>query len=165
MQLTDLAPASAWAELEQEVHERFNLNASVVNTEGARITDYANWGNELCPKVKGNPQSAGAICAVVSQSFLKELAETRQPVIRECDAGLLKIGVPVFAGDELVGCAGGCGVLPPDGEVETFLVSKATGMGEEEVEKLAATAPVMSREKARDVAEFVAGRLREMLKS
>ncbi len=164
MKLTDVAPASAWKELEKDIHDRFNINASVVDTEGARTTDYANWCNKLCPLIKGTPQSAAAICAVTSQSFLKEAAETRKVIIRECDAGLTKICVPVVADDEFLGCAGGCGSLDEEGEVETFMTSKATGVEEEEVEKLADTAPVMSRERMVELADFITERLQAMLK-
>lgn len=76
-----------------------------------------------------------------------------------CDAGLLKIVVPIYVNDTFMGSAGGCGLILEDGEVESFLVSKAIEMDEEKIEELAKSVPVLSEEKAWDVANFIKERI------
>lgn len=39
MELTDIAPLEAWAQIENESFEKFNLQSSVFNADGIRITD------------------------------------------------------------------------------------------------------------------------------
>ena len=53
-------------------------------------------------------------------------------MISECDMALAKLAVPIFVGDTFLGTVGGCGLLPEGGEVEEFMVHKATGLKIEE---------------------------------
>lgn len=52
---------------------------------------------------------------------MAQAKQTRKPVIGECDAGLIKIAVPIFIDGTFMRTAGGCALLPAGGEVETFL--------------------------------------------
>ena len=73
---------------------------------------------------------------------------SRQAVMEECDAGMLKLVIPIFADGEYVGAFGACGFLLDDGEVDSFLVYKMTDINEDKVEKLAEGIPVITTEKA-----------------
>ena len=162
MTITDLAPIEAWEQLERELHDKFGLNAAVNGADGMRVTAYANWCNQLCPRIKGDPKGLSAICAVAGRHFSQFCTEARKPLIDECDACLTKVAVPVLKNGEYLGCAGGCGALMQDSEVETFLVSKSLDMDEDEVEKLAATAPLLTPERADEIVAFLKKRLVEL---
>lgn len=155
----DIAPIEKWAELEDEIFHFSGLNASVYNTDGIRIIPKENWNNELCPRVKGTPKGQAFICAVAHMNLANEAAKTKQAVIEECDGGLLKIVLPIFAGDQYVGAVGGCGLLAEDGEVDSFMINKTTEIPEEEIEALAATVGTMTREKAEETAQLIKQRL------
>ena len=81
-------------------------------------------------EIKANKDSLAAICAPGNQNFMAQAEKTRKAIIAECDAGLVKIAVPIFNQDEFLGTAGGCGLLPAGGEVETFLIEKTAGLTE-----------------------------------
>jgi ligand-binding sensor protein len=92
-------------------------------------------------------------------------AEARQkkvPVIEECDAGLLKLVVPLFVGDEYIGAVGACGLLLDDGEVDAFLIEKIIEMPESEIEILSDGIQSISREQAHALIEAVVEKWREM---
>jgi ligand-binding sensor protein len=57
-------------------------------------------------------------------------------VIEECDAGLIKLVVPIIVKEEYVGSIGACGLLLEDGEVDSFMVNRTIGIDEEEVDAL-----------------------------
>ncbi|SKA91044.1 Ligand-binding sensor domain-containing protein [Paucidesulfovibrio gracilis DSM 16080] len=162
MKITDLASTETWEGLEKELHEKFGLNASVADEQGVRITSYANWGNELCPRVKGDPKGLSAICAVAGKHFTQYCTSEQSPLVDECDACLTKIAVPVLKDGQYLGCAGGCGVLMEGEEVETFMVAKSLDMDEKEVQRLAETVPVISREKADEIVTYLWKRLQEL---
>ncbi|MGE4291727.1 MAG: PocR ligand-binding domain-containing protein [Desulfovibrio sp.] len=162
MKITDLAPKEAWEALERELHDKYSLNAAINDEEGKRVTSYANWGNELCPRIKGDPKGLSAICAVAGRHFSQYCNSSRQPLVDECDACLTKIAVPVLKNGEYLGCAGGCGVLMRESEVETFLISKSLGIDEEEVEKLAESVCGVTPERADEIIAFLKKRLAEM---
>jgi ligand-binding sensor protein len=117
MELTDILTKKGWAQFEKELFDRFKINSTVYDTSGTGITGKLNWCNRLCPGIKANKESLAAICATGNQNFMAQAKQTRGPVIDECDAGLIKIAVPIFVDGTFIGTAGGCGLLPAGGEV------------------------------------------------
>lgn len=163
MKLTDIAPLDRWLELEQKINERSGLNASVFNVDGVRITDFKRWANKLCPVIKADEKGQNYICAVAHQNIAAEAERSRQPVIAECDAGLMKMVVPIFANDAFLGVAGGCGYVLGDGEVDTFMVNKTIGLAEEKLKNLSDDVPVMTPEQAQSHTEFIQNEVGQIL--
>jgi ligand-binding sensor protein len=159
MKLTDILPLDRWIELEKEINARFGLDANVFDTAGIRISDFKKWANKLCPEIKATDKGQSFICAVAHMNIANQAMESRQAVIEECDAGLVKVVVPIFADDTFLGAVGACGVLLDDGEVETFLIDKITGISEEKAEALAADIGAIKREDAEELARFVQGKI------
>lgn len=125
-----------WIEIEKEINNKFGLNASVFDADGIRITGFKNWANRLCPVIKSDKNGQNLICAVAHQNIALQARKTKKAIIGECDAGLLKLTVPIFLGGEFLGVVGGCGLLTDDSEVETYLISKTIRLDEELIEKL-----------------------------
>jgi len=163
MKLTDIAPLDKWLELEQKINERSGLNASVFNVDGVRITDFKRWANKLCPVIKADEKGQNYICAVAHQNIAAEAERSRKPVIAECDAGLMKMVVPIFANDAFLGVAGGCGYVLGDGEVDTFMVNKTIGLAEEKLKNLSDDVPVMTPEQAQSHTEFIQNEVDQIL--
>lgn len=136
MKLTDILPIEEWIQVEENIYNRSGLDASVFNPDGISITEYKKWANRLCPAIKESKKGQAFICAVANQNLTRRARQTRQPVIGECDAGLLKLVVPIFVGDEFLGAAGACGMIIDGSEVESFLISKTTGINEKRIESL-----------------------------
>jgi ligand-binding sensor protein len=164
MELTDILPKEEWARFEKEVSDRFHLNCTVYNVEGNSITGTQNWCNRLCPEIKANREALAAICAPANQNFTAQVRQTRKAVVDECDAGLLKIAVPIFVGEAFLGTAGGCGLLLEDGEVEDFMVQKTTGMDEDEISALCEGIGSMTEEEARAAAAEIEERISKIVK-
>lgn len=136
MTLTDILPIESWIDLERKVNQRFGLNAYVFDKDGIRITDYKNWANKLCPAIKTNENGQSYICAVAHENIAAQAIQTRKPVVGECDAGLVKVAIPIFAESDFIGVAGGCGRIINGSEVESFLVNKITGIEEWRIRRL-----------------------------
>ena len=162
MKLTDVLPIEKWVEIEKEIHEKSGLSASVFDINGMRITDYKKWVNELCPVIKATEKGQSYICAVANQNLTVMAKNSQKPVVLECDAGLVKIVAPIFIGDEFVGSMGGCGLILDDGETDSFLVNKTTGIDAETVENLSQGIAVMTTEKAEAVAAFLENKTAEI---
>ena len=163
MKLTDIAPLNIWLELEQKINERSGLNASVFNVDGVRITDFKRWANKLCPLIKGDEKGQSTICAVAHQNIAAQARRTRKPVIAECDAGLMKLVVPIFTNGKFLGVAGGCGYVLGNGEVDTFMVNKTIGIAEEKLANLSDDIPVMTSEQAQAHTEFIQSEIERIL--
>ncbi len=160
MNLVDILPVEQWADLEREIHDRSGLDAYVYNTEGMSITEFKKWANRLCPVIKANDKGLSFICAVANQNLANEAIRKKRPVIGECDAGLLKVAVPIFVGNEFVGVAGGCGLILEDGEVESFLINKITDIDEKEIERLSDDIRRMTNSEAEQLTQHVGERIK-----
>ena len=164
MKLIDIAPLEKWLELEQKINERTGLNASVFNVDGVRITNYKKWANKLCPVIKADEKGQNYICAVAHQNIAAEAERSHKPVIAECDAGLMKMVVPIFVNDEFLGVAGGCGYIMGNGEVDTFMVNKTIGIADEKLKNLLDDIPVMTPEQAQAHTGFIQNEVDQILK-
>jgi hypothetical protein len=90
---------------------------------------------------------------------MAQAKQTRKAVIGKCDAGLVKIAVPIFSNGNFLGTAGGCGLLPQGGEVETFMIEKTTGLSEEEIAALCEGMDSMAQDQAGEMADFIEERI------
>jgi ligand-binding sensor protein len=159
MTLTDVLSKEEWTQFEKELYERWQISATVYDTSGVSITEKPNWCNRLCPQIKANKDSLATICAPGNQNFMAMAKQTKKPVIGECDAGLIKIAVPIHINGEFIGTAGGCGLLPEDGEVESFLIEKSAGLDEEKITELCDGLGSMTESQAKEMADFIENRI------
>jgi len=157
--LTDMAPVEQWKELEKQIHERSGLNAYVYNTEGRSITDFKQWANRLCPAIKATDKGLAFICAAANHNLANEAFRKKGPVIGECDAGLLKVAVPIFVGDLFLGVVGGCGHIIDHSEVESFLVHKIAGIDEDTIAALTSGIHRKTPEEVERLVEFIQGQV------
>jgi ligand-binding sensor protein len=155
MKLTDLAPLEKWMALEKDIHKKSGLDVNVFDTKGYRISEFKNWANRLCPEIKATDKGQSFICAPAHMNIATLAMRSKQPVIEECDAGLLKLVVPILLNDEYVGAVGACGFLLDDGEVDSFLVNKMTDINEDKVERLAEGIDSITTEKAEILAQYI----------
>ena len=114
--------------------------------------------------IKADEKGQNYICALAHQNIAAQAQRTRRPIIAECDAGLMKIAVPIFINGEFLGVAGGCGYLLGDGDVDTFMVNKTIGIAEDKLMKLSDDIPIMTSEQARSHAEFIEHEVDQIIK-
>ncbi|MDO9110815.1 MAG: PocR ligand-binding domain-containing protein [Desulfatirhabdiaceae bacterium] len=163
MKLTDIYPIEKWTAFEKNIHEISGMDANVFNTDGIRITDYKEWVNRLCPAIKAIDKGQSYICAIAHMNIAVQAMQTRMPAIEECDAGLIKMVIPIFIKDAFVGAVGTCGLLSEDGEVDDFLINKTTDMNEDVIRELSEGIGTVSRQKAEALAAYIQQELDHML--
>ena len=155
MQLDDILSIEKWTELEKEINNTFGLCASVFDTDSKKITEFKKWPNRLCPVIQADGKSQSFICAVANRNLGLQARQTKKPVIAECDAGLLKLIVPIFVGDEFLGMLSGCGVLVDGASVETYLVTQTTSVDMKEIASLSSDINKLERVDVELLAEYL----------
>ena len=163
MKLTDLLPVEEWMNLEKEIHKRYGLDTNVFNTDGIRITPYKSWVNQICPEIKATDKGQSFICAVAHMNLAIMARNSGQTVVEECDAGIVKIVVPVFVEDTFVGAVGACGKCMDDGEVDAFLINKITEIDEEKIENLAQDIEHISPETITKLTAYVEEKIQQIV--
>ena len=163
MKLTDIAPLERWMDLENDINARSGMDANVFDTRGYRISPQKHWANRLCPAIKDTDKGQSFICAPAHMNIAAQAMRSREPVIEECDAGMIKLVVPIFRNGEFVGAVGACGLRFADSDIDSFLVNKMTDIDEGTVEALAASVPSVSRDKAEELGRYIQDRIAEIL--
>ncbi|MFZ7126813.1 MAG: PocR ligand-binding domain-containing protein [Desulfobacterales bacterium] len=163
MLLTDLQPAENWGKLEEEIRQRSGMRARVYDIDGIGISGKSAPTGELCSEIRATGKGQTYICAVAHQNMAAMAQNTKNFIIEECDAGLIKIVVPIFVDGEFLGAAGGCGRLLEDGEVDDFMINKTTDIPDDRIAELAETIQIMTRSEAEDLAEFIRGRIERIV--
>jgi ligand-binding sensor protein len=163
MDLSDLLPVEEWIALEKRICDKFGVDANVFNIDGIRVTDHKAWRNELCPAIKATDKGQSFICAVAHMNLAIIAQNTQKPVAEECDAGLLKMVVPIFVGEDFIGTLCACGVLPVDGEADAFLINKITEIETEKIEQLSANIPTITPDQTEAFVAFAQKRISEIL--
>jgi len=165
MKLTDIAPLERWMELENDINARSGMDANVFDTKGYRISPQKHWANELCPAIKDTDKGQSFICAPAHMNLAAQAARAGETVIEECDAGMIKLVVPIVADGEFIGAVGACGMRFEDSEVDAFLVNKMTDIDEDRVEFLAAGVPTITREATEELGRYIRKRVEAILDS
>ncbi len=163
MKLIDILPIEKWVELEKEIYKRSGLDSSIFDMDGIRISEYKEWVNRLCPVIKDNDKGQSFICAVAHMNIAALAMQTKTFVIEECDAGLLKLVVPILVKDEFVGAVGACGLLLDDGEVDFFMVNKTIGIDEDDVVRLSDDIGRITTEDAERLGKFITAQIDEIV--
>jgi ligand-binding sensor protein len=155
MNLTDVQPLEQWVALEEEIVRRSGLDANVFNVEGIRISTFKSWANRLCPAIKATDKGQSFICAVAHMNVAAMARQQKRWVLEECDAGLIKLVVPIFVKGEFVGAVGACGCLLDEGEVDSYMIYRTSGIEEETIESLSEDICRFSLGKAEELAAFI----------
>jgi ligand-binding sensor protein len=164
MELVDIMPVEKWVEIEKEINKRSGFNAAVYDARGMRITGFKKWANRLCPSIRDTEKGLQSICSVAHQNVAARVVRTRETVIDECDAGLMKFAVPIFVDDEFVGVAGGCGKLRGGGRVDAYLVHRTADLDEKIVDDLSFDIETITEESLESVINYVEKTVDEIIK-
>lgn len=162
MEMTDLIPAEDLRELQDELAERFGLNADVVDAEGKRLFG-VTWSNDLCRAIRDDEKGMGAICMPAGQMFT-HLMKRGEPFNEECDAGMMRVAVPVVADGEVIGSIGGCGLVPHDGEADPFAIGMMSDIEESAAADLAEKLGPVSEDRVKEIQDFIKKRIEELRK-
>ena len=163
MNLTDIAALENWIGLEKKINDHSGLNAAVFDAAGARITDFNKWANKLCPVIKSNQKGKNFICALAHQNIAAQAAHKHQPVMERCDAGLIKLVIPVFINGEFLGAVSGCGCLLNNETVDLFIIHKTIGMNENKLMDLTENIPIVTPEDVNSHIRFIQKEMNRMV--
>lgn len=162
MDLTDLQSLEKWTDFEKEINERYDLDSNVFNTDGIRITEHKAWVNKLCPEIKATDKGQSFICAVAHMNLATMAKNSSKAVVEECDAGIVKIVIPIFAASTFIGVVGACGKCLEDREVEIFLINRITGIEEDKIEALSRDIDTVSDETIQSLITFVEDKIQQI---
>ncbi len=154
----DVKSKEEWEKILDGFAQETKMTACLMNKDGGplfcRVDRYP-----LCAAVRENPQATTSICSQTNMAMLAVVGKTGKPEVDLCEAGLLRVVVPILHDGEMIGQITACGVAAEDEEVDTFRVSKELDISEEKAEELLKSTPMGNEEELQEMADRLFDRL------
>ena len=163
MKLIDILPIEKWVELEEEISALSGACANVYDIDGFKLIKEKNWPNRLCCEINHNKKGQTFICAPAHQNMAAIARNTGKGIAEECDAGIVKIVVPIFKNNEFIGSVGCCGLMFEDGEVESFMICKTMDIDEDQIRTLSDGVEVISERRAQELIELIENKVAKII--
>lgn len=147
----DLKSKDEWKEILNRFSTEVNMTACLTDESGSQLFCSGD-RYPLCSSVREDKDALTFICAQTNTAMLAVVKKRLQPEVDLCEAGLLRLVVPIISNNELIGQVTACGLAAEDDELDTFLVSKQLGITEAKVADMAKSTPVASEEELKQIA-------------
>lgn len=136
----DLRPKEEWEAILDGFARDVNMTACLMDEGGgllmSRVDRYP-----LCASVRADTKATTFICSQTNAAMLAVVRKTLKPETGLCEAGLLRMVVPILKDGVMVGQVTACGLAAEDEEPSTLLVAEQLGITEERAAQLASTHP------------------------
>ncbi len=152
----ELKSDEQWIEILRELSSETGMAATLTDAQGGILLEEGD-RYELCRRIRQQIESRTFVCSQANTAMLAMVKRTLKPIVDECDAGLLRIAVPIVQEGVLIGQVVACGLRGDD--VDAFLVSKQLGISEEEAEALAAMSTIGDEVTLEEIAERLATKI------
>ena len=136
----DIKTEQEWQEILSRFSADVGMTACLTDDAGGQLFCSGD-RYPLCASVREDKEALTFICAQTNTAMLAVVKKRLKPEVDLCEAGLLRLVVPLVRDETLIGQITACGLAPDDDEPDSFLVSKQLGISEEEVAKLAESTP------------------------
>ena len=101
----------------------------------------------LCAAIRKNQAAATFICSLSNTAMLAVVRKTGRPEIDFCEAGLIRLVVPIVQDGRLMGQVFACGLASEEEEeLNSFVIARQLNMSEQAVLDLAKPTPFASME-------------------
>ena len=152
MEMYDIKPKEEWQRVLDTVYRELGMPSAITDKENV-VLQVSGQRNPLCAKIRSIKEASAFICSQ-AQQFMAEVAkEERRPVIEFCDAGMLKLVIPVFRQNDFVGTLTACGAYIGGEELEDFFIEKSTKLNEQEIKALIQQVPEGDLQKISEVTQ------------
>jgi ligand-binding sensor protein len=136
----DIKSKEEWQQILDSVCQEIGIPSAITDRENT-VLQVSGQRNPLCSRIRSIKEASSFICGQ-AQQFMAEAAKAkRTPLIDFCDAGMLKLVIPIFCQSDFLGTLTACGACIEGEELEVFLIEKSTKSNEQEVEALIQQVP------------------------
>ena len=140
----DIRTKEEWLDLQENFSQDIKMTACLTDTKGKQFFCCGE-RYPMCKRVRSDEKALTFICSQTNAAMTAVVSKTLKPEIDLCEAGMIRVVVPVLKDGTMIGMVTACGLVPNDDEVDVYLLAKELQMPEEEVEALAKATPSAMR--------------------
>ncbi|MBI4965137.1 MAG: PocR ligand-binding domain-containing protein [Desulfomonile tiedjei] len=146
----DLKTKEEWQEILNRFATETKMTATLTDSTGKQLIG-TNSRGPLCAAVRENEKALTFICSQTNTAMLAVIRKILRPELDLCEAGLIRVVVPIVKDGSLIGQVTACGLASDEEEPNSFLVSKELGISEEKAIELSQSIPLGSEEELREI--------------
>ncbi len=132
MKPSDLMTDEEWDALLNRYSTECGMAVALTDASGAILRESGK-RFPLCAKIRENDTALSFICSQTNTAMLQTVRTTLAPEIDLCEAGLVRVVIPIVREGALVGQIAACGKASQDEEFDPFLAAQTLEVDEEEV--------------------------------
>jgi len=136
----DIKSKEEWQRILDSFCQELGMPCAITDKENT-VLQVSGQRNPLCSKIRSIKEASSFICSQAQQFMAEAAKEKRRPIIDFCDAGMIKLVIPVFSESDFVGTLTACGAYIGGEELEAFFIEKSTKLNEQEIEALIQQVP------------------------
>ncbi len=147
-----------WSGFELDLWERFGVNAVMYRADGTRRTTGTTLlANEICARIKKNPEAERKICSTMKAYLLRQAKARGNHAAGECTAGMYRILLPVTRNGVMEGYVSVCGrPFANKDRIYTDYIHQVTGVDEQMLQGLVSTLCPLDHRGINEIKSFVA---------
>ena len=144
----EFANKSEWKQILDDFSREIQMTTCLTDETGAS-PECCFERYPLCAAIRKDQTAATFICSQTNTAMLAVVRKTCKPEIDFCEAGMIRIVIPLIRNGELKGQVFACGLAAEEEELNVFLIAKQLNKPEQEIIELAKSTPFGSVEQLR----------------
>ncbi len=136
MDVLSILSEELWKEKLQEMFKETGLAMSLTDG-GGKILFGEGTRNPLCERIREQPDTLASFCSQTNMAMIVQAKAAKQAVVDFCEGGLIRIAIPLFDGEELIGQVTGCGLVGNPEEIDPFYIAQELNTEESIIKDLA----------------------------
>lgn len=141
----DIMSKKEWEGLLDRFARKINMAACLGDAKGSPIQCRSD-RYPLCVAIRGNQETLTYICSQASATMSAVVMKTMKPELDYCQAGLMRVVVPIVGDGATIGQIFACGLASGEDEIDTSLLARQLGISEDEVRDMVKSTPFGSEE-------------------
>src|SRR4030042_5046694 len=141
----DLKPRKNWEKILERFAQEIHMTACISDDRCSQPICRSD-RYPLCAAIRNNKEATTSICSQSNSVMLAEVKKTLKPTIYFCEAGLIRLVVPILFESKLIGQIFACGLSSKKEKADSFLIAKELNISEEKVLALMQSSPFGSEE-------------------
>lgn len=150
----DIMSKDEWDEILQEFARKTKMVACLGDPKG-NVIQCRSERTPLCHAIRSKQDTLTFVCGQASTTMSAVIAKTLKPELDFCQAGLMRVAVPIVRDHSMIGQVFACGLASEEEEIEISLLAKQLEISENEVQEMVKSIPVDTEEAVeREAAEL-----------
>lgn len=141
----DMMSKDEWHEVLKQFARKTGMVTCLGDPKG-NVIQCCSQRPSLCQAIRSKSEMLTFICSQASTTMTAVTAKTLKPELDFCQAGMMRIAIPIIRDSSMIGQIFACGLASHEEPIEVSLLANQLEVSESEVQKMINSIPVGTEE-------------------